>query len=56
MDLNLIIQYVVVGVILLAALIYVFFSLLRRKKRKDCGGCFGCGLADECGKPSRREK
>lgn len=43
------IQYLIVGVILLASAIWIVVKAVRKKQGKD-SGCCGCSLADSCGK------
>ncbi len=45
MDRNLIIQYTLVGVILLVAIIWIVIKVLFSKNKNKC--C-GCGLSDKC--------
>ncbi len=53
------IQYIIVGVILLASAIWIIVKFRRRKQGKD-SACFGCSLKDACchkqKKPSCCEK
>lgn len=49
-SLNIIIQYSLVGIILLAIAIFLFVKILRRSKENSSGGCCGCGLAENCKK------
>ena len=46
---GLIIQYSIVGVILLALCIWMIWKAVR-KKNKPSGGCCGCAIADTCKK------
>lgn len=46
---NLIIQYVVVGVILAGAVVWVVWKAIQRRKDKGGGACCGCALSDHCG-------
>ena len=47
---NLIIQYSVVGVILLGISIWLFIKIFRTGKKKNGGSCCGCSLYDHCEK------
>ncbi len=46
MDRNLAIQYTAVGLIIIAALIWLVIKFIKRKKKK--GACCGCTLSDKC--------
>lgn len=46
---DMIIQYSVVGLVLLAALAWISWKIFRKNK-KDEGPCCGCGLSDTCTK------
>ena len=46
---DLIIQYSIVGLILLAALGWILWKLLRKQKNSK-GPCCGCALSDSCKK------
>lgn len=46
MDRNLAIQYTAVGLIIIAALIWLVMKFLKRKRKK--GACCGCILSDKC--------
>lgn len=50
-----IIQYSVVGLVLLAAFGWMLWKIFRKSK-KVSGGCCGCAIADSCGKKSKIEK
>ena len=50
LDSNLIIQYSIVGVILLAACVWIAVKVFRRQKNKSQGSCCGCSLSDACKK------
>lgn len=47
---DMIIQYSVVGAVLLAACGWILWKLLRKKPNKNSGSCCGCALADNCDK------
>ena len=49
---GLIIQYSIVGVILLVACIWIVWKSVR-KKRKSSSSCCGCSLSDSCNKKQR---
>lgn len=46
MDKNLAIQYTVVGLIIIAALIWLVIKFIKRKKKH--GACCGCALSEKC--------
>lgn len=46
MDRNLAIQYTAVGLIIIAALIWLVIKFIKRKKGK--GACCGCVLSEKC--------
>lgn len=45
---NLIIQYTIVGLLLLAVSVWIVWKLIRMRKQKNVGGCCGCSLSDTC--------
>lgn len=49
MSSNLIIQYSIVGVILLGAFIWLLWKTFRKQKTRK-NSCCGCALADSCDK------
>ena len=53
MDTNIIIQYTVVCLLCLGALIWIVVKMVRSAKGKNSGGCCGCSMSDSCAK---REK
>lgn len=53
MDKNLIIQYTVVGIIILCALIWIIVRMLTKK---DKGACSGCSLSANCNKIKEHSK
>ncbi len=48
---NSIVQTVITGAILLAAVIYVVVRIVRRKSASSCSDCDGCPLMEKCDKP-----
>ena len=48
---NEIIQYTIVGIIVVAAIVWIFVKSIRR--RKSGGSCCGCALADSCRRPDK---
>lgn len=56
LSLNILIQYTIVGILILVAIVWLFVKTLRKDKK---GGCCGCSLASTCsqtGNPQRRNK
>lgn len=53
---NLIIQYIVVGVILAGAVVWVVWKTIQRRKGKSGGACCGCALSDHCSGQSSHSK
>lgn len=52
-DTNLIIQYSVVGAILVTAVIWVIYKAIKNRKNKGKSNpCCGCSLSKSCGKKS----
>lgn len=50
---QLIIQYIVVGIIILSAIAWTIIK--RRNRKKDHpGGCAGCSLAESCNKKKKQ--
>ena len=47
---DMIIQYSIVGIILLAALGWIIWKMWRNNKKKDIGSCCGCSLSENCRK------
>lgn len=47
------IQWIVVGIVILAAVVWIIRRSRRGKDGCDCG-CGGCRLKDNCGRPERR--
>lgn len=52
---SLIIQYILVGIILLAAIVWIAIRLFRLRKKGAGRSCCGCSLADSCNKQSQRK-
>lgn len=55
MDSNLLIQYIVTGVLVLAALIWIIIKFVKMAKGKT-SGCPGCALSERCTKPEKSRK
>lgn len=53
MSTNLIIQYTLVGICLLAACVWIVVKVSKRNKNQS--GCFGCSLSETCGKRPLKE-
>ena len=47
---GLIIQYSIVGLILLVTLGWMLWKMFHKNKDISSGGCSGCGIADSCKK------
>ncbi|MDE7472551.1 MAG: FeoB-associated Cys-rich membrane protein [Muribaculaceae bacterium] len=44
-------QWIIVGIILLAALLYIIRNITKRRKNiSSCNGCSDCPLIDNCSK------
>ena len=54
MTTNLIIQYTLVGIILLAATVWIIWKLIKMKKN-GAKSCCGCSLSESCGKKSLKK-
>lgn len=52
---DLIIQYTVVGIVLLLACGWIFWKIFRKQKEKNRGGCCGCAIADTCKKAKKNK-
>ncbi|MCH5230279.1 MAG: FeoB-associated Cys-rich membrane protein [Muribaculaceae bacterium] len=50
---DMIIQYSLVGLALLAACCWIIWKLVKKNKSKDSNGCCGCALEDSCNKKRR---
>lgn len=55
MTTNLIVQYTLVGMILLAASVWIVWKLIKIK-RQGPKSCCGCSLSQTCGKTTPRKK
>lgn len=51
---SLVMQYVIVAVIIIAALVWIGVKIFS-KKNKGKGGCCGCSLAEHCSPQKRKE-
>ena len=51
---SLVMQYVIVAVIIIAALVWIGVKIFS-KKNKGRGGCCGCSLAEHCSPQKRKE-
>lgn len=47
---EIVIQYSIVGLILLVALGWILWKMLRNNKKGALGSCCGCAMADSCKK------
>ena len=47
---NLILQYSIVGLILILAFSWLLWKMIRNRKIKESGPCCGCSMADSCKK------
>lgn len=45
---NLIIQYCIVGLVLLGAVVWIIWKLVGLRKRSNVKSCCGCALAGSC--------
>lgn len=46
---NLTLQYSIVGVIVIAAIIWIVASIVKMREKKN-SGCYGCSMHDICSK------
>lgn len=53
---DMVIQYSIVGLILLAVCFWLIWKLHRKSKQKDRGGCCGCSLSETCNKKNIKER
>lgn len=53
---NTIVQSVITGAIVLAAVAYVAVRLVRRKNVDACSSCDGCPLMEKCDKPQNTRR
>ncbi|MCH5239496.1 MAG: FeoB-associated Cys-rich membrane protein [Muribaculaceae bacterium] len=44
------VQYTIVGLILLAACVWIILKIIKKNKSQTEGGCCGCSLSDNCNK------
>lgn len=51
-DLNIAIQYTLVAIFVVGAIVYMIVRLIRKRKQP---GCCGCALADACAKPDAKK-
>lgn len=52
---NNIIQYALVGLILIAIIIWIVWKLIKLRKKGDTlNSCCGCAFTDSCRKPERK--
>lgn len=52
---NLILQYIVVGAILVAVAVWIIWKLIRLKKHGKPDACCGCGLYESCNKKNLKK-
>lgn len=50
------IQYIILGAILLACIIYAVWRIKKALSVKSGGPCYGCALKDVCQKNKRRDQ
>lgn len=50
---DMIIQYSIVGLILLVACGWIIWKLFKKRKDKPSGSCCGCAIADSCKKAKK---
>lgn len=48
MDTNIIIQYTIVGIIILAVIVWILVKFLKKNKRSGSCCCTDCGLSEKC--------
>lgn len=51
---DMIIQYSIVGLILLAACVWIIYKVAKNRKKGDSNSCCGCALSDSCSKKQKR--
>jgi len=56
LSVNLTIQYIFVGIILLAILVWTIVRFIRLRKQGAPDSCCGCSLGDACGKRMKAQK
>ncbi|MDE7386200.1 MAG: FeoB-associated Cys-rich membrane protein [Muribaculaceae bacterium] len=45
------VQWIIVGLILLSALVFIIYRIMQRRKNdSDCNSCSDCPLTDNCSK------
>ena len=49
---DMIIQYTIVGLILLGSIIWIIRRSLKKNNNPKGGACCGCALAEKCSKPN----
>ncbi|MBD5190087.1 MAG: FeoB-associated Cys-rich membrane protein [Bacteroidales bacterium] len=47
------VQYIIVFLILAAAVGWIAYKLLFKKNKHESGGCCGCALSKKCSKPDK---
>lgn len=47
---NILIQYIIVGLVLLGAVIYIVRKIVALRKHERRNACCGCALSDKCNK------
>ncbi|MDE7412532.1 MAG: FeoB-associated Cys-rich membrane protein [Muribaculaceae bacterium] len=50
------IQYLIVFLILAAAVGWIAYKLLFKKENNSGGGCFGCALSEKCSPSHKKER
>lgn len=53
---NLIIQYCIVGLVLLGAVVWIIWKLVGLRKRGNVKSCCGCALAGSCASKNTKNK
>lgn len=51
---NLTLQYSIVGIIVIAAIIWIISIIVKMRKKKN-SGCYGCSMHDICNKKHNTE-
>lgn len=51
---NLIIQYCIVGLVLLGAVVWIIWKLVGLRKRGNMKSCCGCALAGSCASKNKK--
>lgn len=52
---SIVIQYIIVGLILAGALVYIIVKILRLRGSDRPGSCAGCSLSENCNKKNRHK-